>query len=393
MLTSKIVKGLSPPARGSRITYDYEAGNDPRKTVPGFGARITAAGSIAFVLNYRIAGVERPMTIGSFPAWSVSQAREKARELRRMIEDGRDPLNERITEREAPTMRDLAKRYLEEHAIKKRSRLDDEQMLRKRVIPELGAKKVAAVRFSDIAKLHAKITNDGSPIRANRCVALLSKMFSLSIRWEVRADNPAKSIERNPEQSRNRYLSGDELARLSKALVDLPSQQAANAIRMLLLTGARRMEVLAACWDQFDLNQGVWIKPSSHTKQKREHRVPLSAPALQLLATISRDGPYLFPGRSGGHLADIKKSWAQLCKAANLEGLRLHDLRHCYASILASSGASLPLIGALLGHTQTATTQRYSHLLDEAQRAATERVGAVVTGSNSADIITIRKGA
>ena len=156
------------------------------------------------------------------------------------------------------------------------------------------------------------------------------------------------------------------MERLAAALSTLRNQRAANAIRLLLLTGARRMEVLAATWDQFDLEAGVWTKPAATTKTRRLHRVPLSAPALQLLATVKEAAgrsPYLFPGRGGDrHLSDIKKSWATVCQTAGISDAHVHDLRHSYAAALASSGQSLPVIGALLGHTQAQTTARYSHL-------------------------------
>lgn len=169
-------------------------------------------------------------------------------------------------------------------------------------------------------------------------MAVLSKMFSLAIRWGMRTDNPAKGIERNPEDPRQRYLSGDELRRLTAALATHPSGQAADAIRLMLLTGARsRSEVLRATWDQFDdVDPGYWRKPSSHTKQKRQHHVPLSAPARQLLAEMrtrqKREAgtlsPYLFPGRFGdGPMVDVDSSWKSICRAADLRGLRLHDLR------------------------------------------------------------------
>jgi integrase len=227
-------------------------------------------------------------------------------------------------------------------------------MIERIVKPALGNRKVTSITYADIDKLHRKLSTT-APYQANRLVALLSKMFSLAIRWEMRSDNPAKGIERNPEERRYRYPSGDELRRLTEALAAHPSQAAANAVRLLLLTGARRGEVLGAEWSQFDLAEGVWVKPSSHTKQKREHRVPLSAPARQLLAEMKAEtesSPYLFPARpgsKGGHLTEIKKSWATLCKAADLRGVRIHDLRHTYASVLASAGLSLPVIGALIG--------------------------------------------
>jgi len=144
--------------------------------------------------------------------------------------------------------------------------------------------------------------------------------------------------------------------------------------------------VLAARWDQFDLETGVWVKPSSHTKQKRLHRAPLSAGARLLLVEIKAaagSSEFLFPSELGttGHLMDIKRAWASIKLAAGLDGVRTHDLRHSYASILASSGLSLPVIGALLGHTQASTTQRYAHLFDDPLRLATDRVGAVVAAA------------
>jgi integrase len=144
------------------------------------------------------------------------------------------------------------------------------------------------------------------PIRANRAAALLSKMFSLAAtRWEMRSDNPCRGLERNTEEKRNRYLAGDELRRLTEALAVHPNQAAANAIRLLLLTGARRGEVLGATWDQFDLEEGVWTKAASFTKQKKLHRVPLSAPARQLLAEIKAAAERKAEGANREHSAAI----------------------------------------------------------------------------------------
>ncbi len=165
-----------------------------------------------------------------------------------------------------------------------------------------------------------------------------------------------------------------------------------------MLTGARRGEVLSATWDQFDLEAGVWTKPSAHTKQKSEHRVPLSAPAMQLLSDMKATaaGDCLFPGKSADQpLTEIKHFWAAICRKADIKDCRIHDLRHTYASILASAGLSLPVIGALLGHTQPNTTARYSHLFDDPLRQATERVGAVVTAAGNgktAEVVKLRDG-
>jgi integrase len=173
------------------------------------------------------------------------------------------------------------------------------------------------------------------------------------------------------------------VARLTAALAEHRDPQAATNIRMLLLTCARRGEALAMRWADLDLEAGVWVKPSAHTKhkQKKTHRVPLSAPARQLLVGIPQAGEYVFPGRSGGYRVEIKGNWQAIRKAARLEGVRVHDLRHSYASILASANLSLPVIGALLGHTQAQTTARYAHLFNDPLRAATERVGAIVSST------------
>lgn len=400
-LSDSIVKGLDPPASGNRIEYDSE--------VKGFGCRITAAGARAFVLNYRTnSGRERRYTIGAYPDWKTSAAREEAKRLKQQIRvNGADPVGGLETERAAPTVADLCTRYIEEHAkLHKRlsSQVYDAAICRNFIEPALRHKKVAEVTFSDISSLHRKITRNGTPHRANRVVALLSKMFSLAIQWEWRPerDNPCKGIQRNDEAPRERYLTGDELVRLGEALAKYPDQQAANAIRLLLLTGARRGEVLSATWAQIDFTEGTWTKPSSHTKTKKTHHIPLSAPALLLLSELhavaerqAREtrkplSPYVFPGRIDGHRVDLKKPWPAICKAANITGVRVHDLRHSFASIAASGGASLPMIGKLLGHTQVSTTQRYAHLNVDPLRELTDRVGAIVTGKPVAQVVPIK---
>jgi integrase len=388
-IADKLVKELQAPKTGNRITYDTD--------IKGFGVRVTAAGAKAFILNYRTSGRERRITIGAYPVWSVAAAREEAKQLKRQVDRGEDPMGQRHTNRAAPTVKDLTERYIDEHLPKKRpsSRRDDQVMIYQIVLPRMGKLKVADVRHTDVDRLHREITKR-APYRANRCAALLSKMFSLAIKWEMRPDNPAKGIERNQEQKRTRYLLGDELGRLTAALAEHPEQTSANAVRLLLLTGARRGEVLSATWDQFDLEAGVWTKPSAHTKQKSEHRVPLSAPAIQLLSDmkVTSTGICLFPGKNPDKpLTEIKHFWATICRKADIKDCRLHDLRHTYASILASAGLSLPIIGALLGHTQPNTTARYSHLFDDPLRQATERVGAVVTAAGNgktAEVVNLR---
>jgi integrase len=254
--------------------------------------------------------------------------------------------------------------------------------------------KVAAVTHADVDGFHHRLTAR-APTHANRTLAVLSRMFNLAVRWGWRADNPCRGVERNAENKRHRYLSGAEISRLSSALATLPDQNAANAVRLLLLTGARRGELLAAKWADIDLEAKVWVKPAATTKQAALHRVPLSAAACRLLAEMhaqADDGTeWVVPARGGGHRPHINDAWIRLRKAASLPDMRLHDLRHSFASTLASAGLSLPVIGALLGHSTPTTTHRYAHLFDDPLRAATERASAILTGSKPAQVLPLSK--
>lgn len=188
-------------------------------------------------------------------------------------------------------MRHLAADYLEQHAIPKkrpRSVKNDRSMINRIILPRLGSKKVAAVQFRDIHRLHVSMKS--TPYQANRVLALLSKMLSLAAKWGWRSDNPVKGIERFQETRRERWLSDDELSRLLEVLANHQNQRAANAVRFQLLTGARLGEVLKASWSDIDLERGVWTKPSHHTKQKRTEHIPLSGPALALLANMVEKG-------------------------------------------------------------------------------------------------------
>lgn len=384
-ISQKVVSSLAPPSMGNRVVWDDE--------VTGLGVRITAAGAISYVLRYVIHGRERRYTIGKHPDLSPSAAREKATILRGEITGGHDPLAVRIEARDAPTIGDLCDDYLKRHAEPKKragSVAGDRSLIDRYIKPELGSRKALAVTRRDIDELHQSLKE--KPYQANRLLALLSKMFSLAVSWGWRPDNPVKGVERFQEQKRDRWLNTKELERLTHALAKHRDQRAANAIRLLLLTGARRGEVLTSTWDQFDLKRGVWTKPSHHTKQNKTEHVPLNAPARALVSEIRSSAikalgsetalkkfPYLFPGDAEGKpIQCIKKSWAAICKAARLEKVRIHDLRHTYASHLVSSGLSLPLVGRLLGHTQVATTQRYAHLADDPLRKATNRFGKLI---------------
>jgi integrase len=381
-LTDATIRRLPTPASGQKITWD----SDP----PGFGVRVTAAGSRSFIFNYRVrgSGQERRQTIGGFPSWNTGAARTEARRLRRLVDLGEDPRGEIAEERGAPTVFDLIDRFEREHLPRKRPATVTaySRNIRLHIRPFFGPhKKVQDVTFSDVDRLHRKVTESGSPYQANRVHAVVSKLFALAIRWQMRTDNPARGVEHNYEEKRKRYMQGDELPRLMTALAETPDRQFANIILLLILTGARRGEVQSMRWADLDLKRGIWSKPAAMVKQKTDHIIPLSAAVLDVLKTIKPGkSEWVFPSveSKSGHRAELKKGWAALLRRADIKGLRLHDLRHSFASQLVSSGASLPMIGALLGHSNVSTTARYSHLYDDPLRAAVEQVGAVVTGSN-----------
>jgi integrase len=389
-LTDNLLRRLPTPERGNKITYDT--------AVKGFGVRITAADNRAFILNYRrkLDGRERRITIGSFPDWGTTAAREEVKRLKRAIDGGADPVGEQEENRAAATVAELCARFERDYLPRKRPSTQRvyRQQIRTDILPAFGKTKVAAVSHADVDGFHHRLSAR-APTHANRTIAVLSRMFSLAVRWGWRADNPCKGVERNQENKRHRYLTGAELARLSKAFAGLRDQNAANAMRLLLLTGARQGELLAAKWRDIDFEARVWAKPAATTKQAAMHRVPLSAATVQVLtemrAQADEDADWIFPARGGGHRPHVNEAWIKAREAAKLDGVHLHDLRHAYASILASAGLSLPVIGALLGHATPVTTARYSHLFDDPLRQATERASAIITGKAPAEVVSLTK--
>ncbi len=393
-LGDKLVKELPEPDQGARITYDSD--------VSGFGVRVTKGGARAYILNYRIAGRERRYTIGSATEWKAATARKFAADMKAKIRLGYDPLAELEEARTARTVADLCDRFAENHLPRLRPATQKQYLQsingsarRKGIREHFKHHKVEDLKHADIEAYH-RLLSRTAPTMANRTLAVISRMLGLAVRWGWRSDNPARGTERNQEQKRTRYLSQTEIKALIDALRDLPDQQAANVFRLMLLTGCRKGEALSARWSQFDLTAGIWIKPGSTTKQKTEHRVPLSAAAVSLIDGIDRKGEFVFPGQIEGQpRQEVKKQWENICAAAGLvdaEGnktVRMHDMRHTYASVLASAGLSLPIIGALLGHSQPATTARYAHLMDDPLRQATERAAALVTGAQSAVVIDL----
>jgi integrase len=366
----------------------------------GYGVKATDSGTRVYVVSYRIGRRKRRYTIGRHGApWTPATARKEAHRLLTLVGAGIDPMEAKAAGRTAPTVRELAERFLTEHVEPKR-KASTAKLYRgivdKVVVPAFGTRAVADVTRADLATLHHQLRR--TPVHANRVLLVLSKMFNLAERWGLRPDgtNPVRHVERYPEQARQRYLSTDEFKRLGEALAaaergPIPvrsepepvrlSPTALAAIRLLIYTGARRGEILSLKWEHVDLERGCLTLPTSKTGFKVIH---LNAPAVAVLDALPHveKNPYVLPGlREGQHLVNVTDTWYVARALAGLKDLRLHDLRHSLASVGAGAGLSLPLIGGLLGHTQPATTARYAHLSAGSLKAAAELVGERITAA------------
>jgi integrase len=369
--------------------------DDPKAT--GFGVRSYPGGGKSFFIDYRLNGRQRRYTIGPFPRWSAEAAREEAKKLRKAIDRGIDPAGDKRERRTAPTVQDLIDRYIADHLPKKTiagPRINDE----KRVLAEIGDKlgrhtKVAHVHGGDIADMHRRITESGRPVRANRILAVASKMFSLSLvplagetlPWRNAVQgNPCKGVQKNHEEAKERFFSQSELTAISDALAKYDGV-GGDCIRLIMLTGARPAEAMRAQWEEFDKEPGFWIKPSAHVKVRKVHKLPLSPAAIELVDRLrkKRKGKWVFPGdKPGEHLAALWHVWHFVRDETGLgKDARAYDLRHTFASVGAGGGLSLPIIGRLLGHTQPRTTQRYAHLADDPLREAATKITTVITGA------------
>jgi len=402
-LNEKMVKAAEPRSRPYQLFDD---------DVLGFSAVIQRTGSRGFYLDFTIKGRPRRMAIGRWPEWSVVAARDRAKQLRREIDDGLDPLAEREEARAAPRIPDLIDRYLREHAVHlaARNASDQASMLRKLVEPHWKHRLVAEIESSDVGRILGMIAQGRArpakeksksrrkklssamptPIRANRAGEVLRKMFNLAVAWKMRADNPAEGFMRRLETERERFLLIEEITRLGDALHAAEDQRAAAIVRMCMLTGARLGEVRTARFEQFNLDLGTWSKPAANTKQRRVHRVPISAEVAALVrqrrVAVPKGCEWLFPGDALGAdgapknqpVQEIRRFWSAMQTAADLPGVRIHDLRHTFASLLVSGGASLEMIGKLLGHSQMRTTQRYAHLVDGPLRAGVDAVADIM---------------
>ena len=363
----------------------------------GFGVRIYPTGRKSFVISYRSKGLQRFFTIGRYGVLTVQQARLKAMATFARIGNGEDPSGDKIAANRAPRITDLAKRYMDEHSrVKKKPKSikKDEQAWERLILPHLGQRRVKDIARADIAKTMTDLAD--TPAMANKVLTILSKSFNLAEIWGWRTEgtNPCRHIKRYKEEARERYLSEAELSRLGDVLIEAErfwevKPQAIAAVRLLILTGCRSAEILTLKWDEVDFERRCLHLTDSKTGKKK---VWLNAGALEILSTIERvDGnPHVVPGASpGSHFSTLQRLWNRIRKAANIRDVRIHDLRHNFASIGINTGQNLAVIGKILGHTKIQTTQRYAHLADAPVRKANEQIGATLeatlAGQNSTE--------
>jgi integrase len=396
-ITHRSVEALTPTTGGEAVLRDSE--------LAGFEVRARGSAKV-YGIRYRFGtGRAAPMrryTIGRHGSpWTPYTARAEARRLLGEVARGKDPAGGKAEQKAAPTVAELAEQFMTEHAeAKRKASTADEyrRLLDKIILPALSKRKVADVTRTDIAKLHH--ANRVAPYQANRALAVLSKMFTLAEQWGLRPDgsNPCRHVEKFAERKRERLLSADELGRLGEALAAYDgSLYVTAAIKLLVFTGARLGEVLGLQWQWIDFERGEVRLPDSKTGAKTVHLAP---PALAVLADLPRieGNPHVIVGGvQGASLVNLEKPWRAIRKAAGLEDVRLHDLRHAFASVAAASGMGLPIIGKMLGHTQAATTNRYAHLASDPVKAAAATVAgkmaaamSVGNGNRSA-VVELRK--
>jgi integrase len=373
------------------------------------------------MLRLRVDGRQRWYTIGKHgDPWTPDTARDEANRVlgqavnvEKLRETGsapatlRHPIEARDRRKAVSTLAEFAKRYLDDYARphKRPSSVDaDEGNLKRAILPALGKLRLDAITRSEVTRFH--LSRKGTPTNANRCLALLSHMMSMAEAWGERPQgtNPCTHVSRFPESKRERFLSGAELGRLGAALTKLEKAGKITpwglaAIRLLVFTGARASEILGLTWDAVDLSAGA-VRVPAKAGPRTLILNPAAAAVLSKVHRI-RGNPYVIVGGLKGTaltLSGLEQCWQEVRKAAKLDGVRLHDLRHSFASVAVAGGRSLPIIGALLGHAQAATTQRYAHLGADPLRDASEAIGNSIAVAmdgkrpRKANVATMRRG-
>lgn len=374
-LTKRTVDALKTD-KADCIVFDDE--------MPRFGVRAMPSGVKSYLVQYRKDGRTRRYTFGKHGLLTPDQARDLARQLLAAIDRGEDPSQARQERRSAPTVAELCARFLTEHVAhhcKVSTQREYQRSVELFIVPRLGTMKAADVERRHLAALHHEMRD--IPYQANRTLGVLSKLFNLAEVWGIRPDgsNPCRHIPRYKEHKRERYLTAEELARLGETLraMELEGTESAAAIaafRLLLLTGCRLREIQTLKWAYIRGN--TIALPDSKTGAKT---IAIGGPVLEVLAAIPRqpDNAYVIAGKlPGTHLTDLERPWRRIRTRAGLPDLRIHDLRHSFASSAVGLGESLPMIGKLLGHTQVQTTARYAHLAQDPVRSAADRIASEI---------------
>lgn len=366
--------------------------------VPGFGVRLYPSDKRSFVVSYRFNGRKRLMVLGSVDVISLDQARKKARKVLVEVTDKVDPLEQKQREAKAGTVKALCNEYLERHAkLKKKSWKKDQSRIDRHILPAWGSLKAVDVKRPDVAALHSKI-GKSAPYEANRTLALVSRIFGLARRWGYVPEghvNPGQDIDKFGEQSRDRWVTPQELPKLVEAIDAEDNEYIRAAFWLYLLTGARKTELLNAKWDDIDWNRKELRL--ADTKSGRVHYLPLTSAAVTLLEALPRlsGNPYVLPGHRGGRpLVNIDKAWRRIREAAGVSDVRIHDLRRTVGSWLAQSGNSLHLIGKVLNHSNTTTTQVYARFGQDSVRTAMEQHAEKIVNvakGETADVSPIKR--
>lgn len=395
-LTKRVVESVAPSDKDSYL-WD--------RLLPGFGVKITPTGSRVYLVQYRIGGRRgrtRRVTIGRHGVLTPQKARQRATKLLGQVADSKDPAEDKAKLRNDPTVAELCKVYLAEGCATKKpgTVANDRSRIKRHIEPLLGTRRAGSITRGDVERFLASVAagktavdeKTGKPRGraivkggqgiASRTVELLGSIFGFAIARGLRADNPVRGVKRFARPKRERFLSHAELFRLGDALIAAANHgenaAAIAAIRLLLLTGCRKSEILAARWEWVDFERRCLSLPDSKTGARV---VPLAAPALAILAALPRikGNPYVLAGKkTGQHLVGLQKIWKRVVIRAELDGMRIHDLRHSFASIAVAGGDSLFLVGKVLGHRQARTTEVYAHLSDDPVKATADRTAKAI---------------